>query len=62
MKYAHSLVMMLGIATLTGCSPVIKLQAPDKPITINLNVKVDHEIQLKVANDVNKVFNNPDVF
>ncbi|MEK9142452.1 MAG: YnbE family lipoprotein, partial [Nitrospirota bacterium] len=30
-----------------ACTPRVEVAAPDKPITINLNVKIDHEIRLK---------------
>ena len=33
-------------------SPTIKLQAPDKPIVINLNVKIEQEIRVRVERDV----------
>lgn len=35
-------------AVLMGCTPTVKVQAPNEPININLNVKIDHEINIKV--------------
>jgi hypothetical protein len=32
--------------------------APDKPITINLNVKIDHEIRVKVDKDLDQVISS----
>ena len=32
------------------------LKAPEEPITINLNVKIDHEIRLKVEKDIDQLF------
>ncbi|WAR44735.1 YnbE family lipoprotein [Methylomonas rapida] len=40
---------------LSGCSPSVKLEAPEKPIEINMNVKIDHEIRLKVEKDVDEL-------
>jgi len=41
----------------------VKVQAPDKPITINLNVKIDQEIRLKIDKDVEELIaDNPDLF
>lgn len=40
-----------------GCAPTVQLKAPDKPITINLNVKIDHEIRVKVDKDLDQLFN-----
>ncbi len=41
-----------------GCTPRVEVAAPDKPITINLNVKIDHEIRVKVDKDLDKVLSN----
>ncbi|WP_054180034.1 YnbE family lipoprotein [Trabulsiella odontotermitis] len=37
---------------LTGCTPRIEVAAPKEPITINMNVKIEHEIHIKVDKDV----------
>ncbi len=45
-----------GIVTmLTACTPRVEVAAPDKPITINLNVKIDHEIRVKVDKELDQV-------
>ncbi len=45
-----------GIVVAAGaCTPRVEVMAPDKPITINLNVKIDHEIRVKVDKDLDKV-------
>ena len=46
---------LLG-ATVFGCSPKVQVQAPTEPITINLNVKIEHEIRVKVDKDLDHVF------
>lgn len=43
---------------LTGCSPSVKLEAPEKPIEINMNIKIEHEIRLKVEKDVDELISN----
>jgi len=37
---------------LQGCTPRIEVAAPKEPITINMNVKIEHEIHIKVDKDV----------
>ncbi|WP_318363628.1 YnbE family lipoprotein [Enterobacter sp.] len=37
---------------LTGCTPRIEVAAPSTPITINMNVKIDHDIHIKADKDV----------
>ncbi len=34
-----------------ACSPTVQVAA-DKPITINLNVKIEHEIRVKMDKEV----------
>ena len=43
--------MLLIIA---ACEPTVKLEAPDKPITINLNVNITQEVRVKVDRDLDK--------
>lgn len=46
-----------------GCTPTVKLQAPDKPIEINLNVKIEQEVRVKVERDLDReIMANPDLF
>jgi hypothetical protein len=46
----------LGLLVLLAadCTPRVDLSA-EKPITINLNVKIDHEIRVKVENELDQV-------
>ena len=40
------------LLTVAACAPTVKVAAPDEPITINLNVKIEHEIRVKVDKDL----------
>jgi hypothetical protein len=40
---------------LWSCKPSVKVEAPEKPITINLNVKIEHEIRVKVEKDLDAI-------
>jgi hypothetical protein len=52
---ATTLVCLATVA-LVSCTPRVEVAAPEKPITINLNVKIDHEIRVKVEKDLDNVF------
>ena len=39
-----------------ACQPKIEVVAPKEPITINLNVKIEHEIRVKVDRDLDTLF------
>lgn len=41
---------------ISGCTPTVKVAPPDEPITINLNVKIEHEIRVKVDKELEDVF------
>ncbi|NTU58260.1 MAG: YnbE family lipoprotein [Chlorobiaceae bacterium] len=46
---------MIAGLVMGGCSPTVKIEAPDKPITINMNIKIDHEIRVKVDKDLDSL-------
>lgn len=39
-----------------ACTPAVQVKAPDEPITINLNVKIQHEIRVKVDRELDDLF------
>lgn len=42
-----------ALAVLAGaCQPTVQVAAPEKPIVINLNVKIEHEVRVKLEKDV----------
>ncbi len=47
---------ILLVAGFAGCAPTVKVATPSEPITINLNVKIEHEIRVKVEKDLEEVF------
>lgn len=51
-KYALVAVLLGGQLALAGCAPRVTVEPPDKPITINLNIKIEHEVRVKVEKDV----------
>ncbi len=56
-------VILLAFALMTACTPTVKLEAPDKPIEINMNVKIQQEVRVKVERDLDKeITSNPDLF
>ncbi len=55
------LIAMLPLA-LIACTPTVQMAAPKEPITVNLNVKIQHEIYVKVDKDVDKLFSEKGLF
>lgn len=56
LKHTHCLMLAFFIA---ACSPTVKIEAPEKPIEINLNVNIKLEIQKDVKQAIAK---NKDIF
>ena len=55
-----SLILLWICAMAVGCSPTVKVEAPDKPIVINLNIKLDADLRLKIEDKAeDDVDNNP---
>jgi len=65
MKIRFTYLPMIAVTGIfvMGCSPVVKVEAPDKPIVVNLDVKIDHTLHVKVQKDVAAtIAKNPDLF
>jgi hypothetical protein len=43
-----------------ACTPTVKVEAPDKPIEINMNINIKHEILIKVEKEVEEMFEEED--
>jgi hypothetical protein len=54
--YAHRLLPRVSLLTagllLGACTPTVQVAMPKDPITINLNVKIEHEILVKVDREI----------
>lgn len=55
-----AIVLFSGV--LVGCSPTVKVQAPSEPININLNVKIEHEIYIKVDKALNNIIDQSGLY
>jgi YnbE-like lipoprotein len=50
-----TLLISGGVWATAGCTPRVEVVPSDKPITINLNVKIDHEIRVKIEKELQEV-------
>ncbi len=37
---------------LSACTPTVKIEAPDKPIEINMNINIEHHVKIEIEKDV----------
>ena len=57
---AHALASLILAPALAGC---VQIDTPDKPIEINLNVKIQQEVVVKLQRDAQDLIqNNPELF
>ncbi len=62
-KNSSILLAALSSLALMGCEPRVHFEPPEKPIEINLNLKIDHEVRIKLDKEIdNLISENPDLF
>ena len=52
------LMLVLLVFLGTACTPTVKIEAPDKPIEINMNINIKHEILIKVEKQVEELLSD----
>ena len=63
LKTRRLLVAAAAFAVLAACEPTVKIQAPTEPITINLNIKLDADVRIKLEEQaVQDIDKNKDIF
>lgn len=64
MTHLNKIAAVLFAASLTAaCTPTVKVEAPDKPIEINMNVQIDHRVRVEIERDVQQsIKKNKDIF
>jgi hypothetical protein len=59
----YLLSTFFAAAFATACTPTVKVEAPDKPININLNVNIEQHVKVEIDKDVKQsIKNNKDIF
>ena len=56
LKRSRFLLAAGALALVAACQPRVEVVPPKEPITINLNVKIEHEIRVKVDRDLDTLF------
>ena len=57
MSKLNSIVwVFLAVVWVAACTPTVQLAVPDKPIEINLNIKIEHQIRVKVDRELDELF------
>ncbi|MFQ5970931.1 MAG: YnbE family lipoprotein [Alphaproteobacteria bacterium] len=52
-----------AFAILAACTPTVRLEAPQDPIVINLNVTIEQEVRVRIEREVDDLLReNEDLF
>ncbi len=55
--------LILFCLVIIACAPTVKVESPKEPITINLNIKLDADIRVKLEEEAKKdIAANPGIF
>jgi hypothetical protein len=61
--FPASTLGVLAVIFLSACQPTVAVKAPEEPITINLNIKLDAEVRVKLEEKAEEdIQENPDIF
>lgn len=57
MKY-KPLAVLATVLLISACTPRVQVALPNEPININLNVKIQHEIYIRVDKQLDELFSD----
>ncbi len=65
MLSARPALLLIALCALpcAACTPTVQVQAPDKPIEINLNVNIEQHVKIEIEKDVQQsIAKNKNIF
>jgi hypothetical protein len=63
MAHQRILLVAASAAALAACTPTVRIEPSDKPIKIDLNVKIDQTVRIQLDREVEDLIaSNPDLF
>jgi len=60
MKQLLTMSAILSMLGATACTPTVRVAS--EPIEINMNVKIQHEVRIKVDKELEELFEDEDLF
>ena len=56
-----AIIVVFGLAGLVAaCEPTVRVEAPERPIEINLNVRIEQEVLIRIDRQLQDVFTEND--
>lgn len=47
---------LLALPALAACNPTVRLEAPKEPIEINLNIRIEQEVRIRIDRELDDLF------
>jgi hypothetical protein len=61
--FANVAAAIVALVLGAGCTPKVQIEAPKEPIVINMNIKIEHEVRVKVDKDLDELISeDKDIF
>jgi hypothetical protein len=61
--FACFAAVIVALVLATACTPKVQLEAPKEPIVINMNIKIEHEVRVRVDKDLDDLIaEDKDIF
>ena len=62
MTRTSALLAIAALALVGACETTVKVEPPDKPIVINLNIKIEQEVRVKIDKAVDELLKEEGLF
>lgn len=65
MRFRIVLIGGLAVVAISACTPTVRVEVPDKPIEINLNInmKIEQNVRVKLERELDRAAqSNPGIF
>lgn len=59
---SYASIIALALLTAGACTPTVRVEAPKDPITINLNVKLDADVRVRVEEKAKEDVSSKPIF
>ena len=56
----RTLAGLAVLPALAACNPTVRLEAPAEPIEINLNVRIEQEVRIRIDRELDTLFEEED--
>ena len=51
---------LAAMPALAACNPTVRVEAPTEPIEINLNIRIEQEVRIKIDRELDELFKEED--